>query len=50
VQPVGNDTYKVIDASTRQLVLVPVVLNLNGDPTWPHNAPYQIRWSGSPGS
>ena len=29
--------------STRQLVLVPVVLNLNGDPTWPHNAPYQIR-------
>jgi Flp pilus assembly protein TadG len=43
VQPTGNDTYKVIDGSTRQLVLVPVVTNLSGGSTWPHNAPYQVK-------
>jgi Flp pilus assembly protein TadG len=46
VQPVGNDTYKVIDGSTRQLVLIPVVTNMSGGSTWPHNAPYQIKVTG----
>jgi Flp pilus assembly protein TadG len=46
VAPVGNDTYKIIDGSTRQLVLIPVVTNLAGDPTWPHNAPYQVKVTG----
>jgi Flp pilus assembly protein TadG len=43
VQPTGNDTYTVLDNSTRQLVLIPVVTNLQGGSTWPHNAPYQVR-------
>jgi hypothetical protein len=43
VSPTGNDTYTVTDASTRQLVLIPVVTNLSGGSTWPHNAPYQVK-------
>jgi Flp pilus assembly protein TadG len=43
VQPVGGDTYTIRDNSTRQLVLVPIVTNLSGGSTWPHNAPYQVR-------
>jgi hypothetical protein len=43
VSPTGNDTYTVLDASTRQLVLIPVVTNLSGGSTWPHNAPYQVK-------
>jgi Flp pilus assembly protein TadG len=43
VEPVGNDTYRVKDSSTRQLVLIPVVTNLQGGSTWPHNAPFQVQ-------
>ena len=37
---------KIIDGSTRQLVLIPMVTNLSGGSTWPHNAPYQIKVTG----
>jgi Flp pilus assembly protein TadG len=46
VEPVpggANDTYTIKDNSTRQLVLVPIVTNLQGGNTWPHNAPFQVR-------
>ena len=46
VKPTGNNTYTVLDNSTRQLVLVPVVTNLQGGSTWPHNAPYQVQTDG----
>jgi len=38
VQPLGNGQYTVIDASSDQLVLIPIVLNTNGSATWPNGS------------
>jgi Flp pilus assembly protein TadG len=38
VQLVGNNTYTILDASTKQLVLIPIVVNMQGGTTWPNGS------------
>jgi Flp pilus assembly protein TadG len=38
VQPNANGQYTVLDASSKQLVLIPIVLNTNGSTTWPNGS------------
>ncbi|MDX6591072.1 MAG: hypothetical protein QOJ13_268 [Gaiellales bacterium] len=38
VQLNANGQYTVLDASSKQLVLIPVVLNTNGSTTWPNGS------------
>jgi Flp pilus assembly protein TadG len=35
VQLIGNNTYIILDNSTRQLVLIPIVTDMSGGTTWP---------------
>jgi Flp pilus assembly protein TadG len=38
VQLVGNNTYTILDNSSKQLVLIPVVTDMSGGTTWPNGA------------
>jgi Flp pilus assembly protein TadG len=38
VQLEGNNTYKIIDPNNKQLVLIPIVTNMQGGTTWPNGA------------
>lgn len=43
VQLISLNTYTVKDATSKQLVLVPVVTNLQGGTTWPNGSSAQIK-------
>ena len=43
VEPLGAGQFTILDTNSPQLVLIPIVVNLSGDPSWPHNAPYRVR-------
>jgi Flp pilus assembly protein TadG len=45
VQPIGNNTYTILDPTSRQLVLIPVVTNMTGGLTWPNGAS-QVKVTG----
>jgi Flp pilus assembly protein TadG len=38
VQLVGNNTYTILDSTSKQLVLIPVVTNMAGGTTWPNGS------------
>ena len=42
VRPDGNGQYTLLDPTSPQLVLIPIVLNTNGSTTWP-NGSSQVR-------
>jgi hypothetical protein len=42
VQDNGNGQYTLLDPTSPQLVLIPIVLNTNGNTTWP-NGSSQVR-------
>ena len=43
VKLLGNNTYTILDPNSKQLVLVPVVTNLQGGTTWPNGSSTQIK-------
>jgi Flp pilus assembly protein TadG len=38
VAPVGNGEYQLVDANSKQLVIIPIVTNTAGGTTWPNGA------------
>jgi hypothetical protein len=43
VQLNADGTYQILDATSKQLVLIPVVVNLNGASTWPNGSSANMK-------
>ena len=43
VQLNADGTYQILDAASKQLVLIPVVVNLNGSSTWPNGSSANMK-------